>query len=125
MKKIILSLTVLILSISTQLFAQYPIPSYNVTVSSNATFEEQQSTTITPCQVLGKRSIHIKVTCLGLSMAACSATVWVYSLDGQTILGPYTVNGGDTLTVEIDDREWGVYVETEDNISVDVWTSAQ
>ena len=29
--------------------------------------------------------------------------------------------GGQTLRGDIDDREWGVYVTTDDQIVVDVW----
>jgi hypothetical protein len=33
------------------------------------------------------------------------------------------MHGGETLTVEIDSREWGVLVQSEDHITVDVWIS--
>jgi len=36
-------------------------------------------------------------------------------------LGPYLVQCGETLTVEIDEREWGVLVETGSETLVDVW----
>jgi hypothetical protein len=49
------------------------------------------------------------------------ATVWVYSLDLQDIIGPYTVYGGETIYVDIDEREWGVIVQSEDHVEVDVW----
>jgi hypothetical protein len=102
-----------------QSFAQYPIPSYDVSVRSRANFQESQPSR-------GRRNMNIKVQCGGIALiATCQATVWVYSLDGQTVLGPYTVNGGETLTVPIDDREGGVYIQTEDIITVDVWTSAE
>jgi hypothetical protein len=68
--------------------------------------------------------MNIKVQCVGgKNLGTCQATVCVYSLDGQTILGPYTVYGGEILSVPIDDREWGVYVESDDEITVDVWIS--
>jgi hypothetical protein len=49
------------------------------------------------------------------------ATVWIYSLDLQTVYGPYTVYGGETLSVGVDWGEWGAYVTTDDQIVVDVW----
>ncbi len=101
-----------------QAFAQFPIPSYDQSVKSRANFQESQS-------YRGRRNMNVKVKCVGItSSATCQATVWIYSLDGQTVFGPYTVNGGETLTVEIDDREWGVLVQTNDEITVDIWTSA-
>ena len=100
-----------------QLYAQQPIPSYNVSVKIRANFQELQPSR-------GRRTMNIKVQCSGTSLSpSCQATVWIYSLDGQTILGPYIVNGGETLSVSIDEREWGVFVQTEDIITVDVWTS--
>ena len=49
------------------------------------------------------------------------ATVWIYSIDGLDILGPYYVTCGNTLEVEIDDREWGALVESDMDINVSVW----
>jgi len=117
---------------SKQAFSQYPIPSYNVNVICKATFQESQGSTGVSLlnrnnngQVgapMAKREMDIRVNCSGVSPnGTCQATVWVYSLDGQTILGPYTVNGGDVLSVPIDDRDWGVLVITDDDITVDVW----
>ena len=51
------------------------------------------------------------------------AGVEVYSLDGFDVLGPYIVYARDTLTVEIDEREWGVMIWPAFNIEVDVWVS--
>ena len=51
----------------------------------------------------------------------CQATVWVYSLDHTTVLGPYTVLCGETLTVDIDDRDWGTLVESDVPVVVSVW----
>ena len=99
-------------------FAQYPIPSNNVSVRERANFQESQPER-------GKRKINVWVQCNGSGfVGTCQATVWIYSLDGQTVFGPYTVYGGETLTIPIDDREWGVYIQTNNNITVDVWTSS-
>jgi hypothetical protein len=65
--------------------------------------------------------MHLKSSSVGYTN--CEATVWVYNLDQNTVLGPYTVNCGETLTVEIDEREWGVLVESEEGVIVDVWYS--
>jgi hypothetical protein len=97
----------------------YPIPSYNVLVDGNATFREDVHK---PgfSKSKQKRAMHIRVKPKG-GTQLCQATVWVYSLDQSTILGPFTVNCGETLAVEIDDREWGVLAESEEEILVDVW----
>jgi hypothetical protein len=119
MKKNLLFVFIILLIFSSmQTFAAYPIPSYGVTVNSVTNFKETQ-----PAR--GRREMEVKVNC-GSSHSlggSCKATVWVYSLDGRSVLGPYIVNGGETLSVPIDEREWGVIVNSDDEVSVDVWTS--
>jgi len=109
----------------------YPIPSYNIPVVTMAIFREsnisiQGNQLIKNINTLKdspmkKRIMNIQVNCVGKSLGLCQATVWVYSLDGQDILGPFTVDGGDVLSVPIDDRDWGVLVDTGDDITVSVW----
>jgi hypothetical protein len=117
---------------SKQVFSQYPIPSYNVNVTSWANFQEYPLSSVVSTRnsnnagcvgsPMAKRDMNVQVNCCGFaSTDSCKATVWVYSLDGETILGPFTVYGGDILSVPIDDRDWGVIVSTEDDITVDVW----
>jgi len=57
----------------------------------------------------------------GDSQDSCQATVWIYSLDEQDILGPYNVSCEELLSVEIDERDWGVVVQSEYHVYVDVW----
>jgi hypothetical protein len=107
-------------NIYSQNFPIYPIPSYNITVDGYADFMNNISTS----QKNGTKEvrrviIHLK-SANGPSIF-CQATVWVYSLDLTTILGPYSVSCGNELRVEIDEREWGVFVESEDEVIVDVW----
>jgi hypothetical protein len=68
-----------------------------------------------------KRDAHVRILPRASESPDCQAQVWLYSLDGLDILGPYTVLCGETLTVEIDDREWGVLVQTDAAVLVDVW----
>jgi hypothetical protein len=106
----------------TNIYAQYPIPSFKTPVNGKANFQERSLSMLdNDSLIYGKRQIIITVTCVGKAIGECSATVWVYSLDGRDILGPYTVYGGGSLYVNIDDREWGVYVQTDDQITVSVW----
>lgn len=67
-------------------------------------------------------TVNVVVTSVGTKN--CTATVWVYSLDQTTVLGPYTVTCGQTLSVPIDERQWGVLVESEEEVIVDVWIEA-
>jgi hypothetical protein len=95
----------------------YPIPSFDVTVEDYACFREDFSTQSLD-QVLEKRQVNVRVKSCSPGR---SCTVWVFSLDRVDILGPFTVSVDETLGVEIDEREWGVLVQTEEEVVVDVW----
>ncbi len=99
----------------------YPIPSMNVVVYGLAAFENNVITV--PNNLKEKRQVHIHFISIP-GLPDCEATVWVYSLDGTTVLGPFTVSCGQTLDVDIDEREWGVMVDSDVKCIVDVWISA-
>lgn len=96
----------------------YPIPSYNVSVNGYANFKNNLQSLKNP--VRAKQELDIQIRS-GSGTHNCTATVWVYSLDQTTVLGPYTVTCGQTLSVPIDERQWGVLVESEEEVIVDVW----
>jgi hypothetical protein len=100
----------------------FPIPSWQVPIDSGATarFQEPKATGLLK-SILEKRDVHVKLKSTNPENPYCEAEVWIYSLDGLDAMGPYTVHCGETLVVEIDDRPWGVYVDSEANIIVDVW----
>lgn len=95
--------------------AQNPIPSYNVPVYYRANFQETEGPT------RARKKVHVYVQCGSVKTATCPATVWVYRLDMQVIYGPFTVAGGETLTFDVGEGEWGVYVESDNHVIVDVW----
>ena len=121
MKKLLFLSMLLFITGIQAMMGQNPIPSYNFPVSRQANFVEQRPILTTSDNSREKRQVIVKTTCVGSEISNCSATVWVYSLDGTTVYGPFTMYGGQTLRVDIDDREWGVYVTTDDQIVVDVW----
>ena len=123
MKKILFVL-VLFNVFSLSMNAQYPIPSFKIPVYPKATFEETHNSFPPADNVLEKRDIHVRSTCGVSDNVECTALVWVYSLDGQTVLGPYTLHCNETLIIGIDCREWGVLVETNCEMTIDVWTEA-
>jgi hypothetical protein len=120
MKKTFLTLSFWVFIIScalSQNIPLYPIPSYNIPVFGWARFEPSLNSgnSITRGKVIQNVAIR--------GGTGSHAHVRIYSLDGLNVLGPYIVYAGETLTVEIDDREWGVLVETEDDIEVSVWVT--
>ncbi len=98
-------------------YGQNPIPSYNAPVLSVANFQEGAPGFDTEESTRGKRTLIVHSN----GGTSSTATVYVYSLDLQTIYGPFTLDGGQTLYINIDTREWGVLVESDDHITVDVW----
>ena len=99
----------------------YPIPSYNVEVNGYANFREG-TVTHNPDSPEEKRVVNVEVRIPAINQD-CQATVWIYTLDYTTVLGPYTVNCNEPLSIPVDDREWGVLVETNEPLSVSVWFS--
>ena len=97
----------------------YPIPSFNVNINSLTNFRENRISQ-SLMQTEGKRvlDVEVKTPSNGLN---CQATVWVYTLDYSTVLGPFTINCGEPLSVVIDDSQWGVLIEPESEVTVDVW----
>ena len=124
MKKIIL-ISILFVAILgciytyAQVIPIYPIPSFNIDVNGYANFREnRQSESL--MQTEGKRVIDVEVKTPS-GDENCQATVWVYSLDYTIVLGPFTVNCSEPLSVTIDNREWGVLIESNEELIVDVW----
>jgi len=108
-------------TLSGQNFRIYPIPSFNVFVEGTVWFQET-----VPFNSKAKRVINVHIYSTKASDSTnCSAEVLIYSLDHQDVLGPYTVNCGETLSVEIDDREWGVSVTPFTPVEVSVWVDLQ
>lgn len=100
----------------------YPIPSTNVGVDGLAEFENLLPTLQNNNKE--KRRVHVHFISAIPEQTDCEATVLVYSLDGTSILGPFIVSCGQTLDVNIDERDWGVMVDSDIKLIVDVWISA-
>jgi hypothetical protein len=126
-KKINLILCFLIVagSISGQQLNPYPIPSYDVPVDSTSACFTETAQAMRSGESLEKRQVHVVIVSNGAENPPCEATVWIYSIDGLDVLGPFIVACGGHLDVPIDDREWGVYVVTDDEILVDVWITEE
>ncbi len=118
----LLLLYAVVVSSCNSLFAQkskpYPIPSYNVLVNGIANFQESMLTN--GGLLRGKATANIRTIC-NKTFNLSNITVYVYSLDGLDCLGPFAMSCGQSLSVEIDDRAWGVAVQTEYDVPVDVW----
>jgi hypothetical protein len=126
MKKIFVATIICVLFCLQGTFAQtirpWPIPSYNIPVFGRALFQENVHPSNDNTE--GRRRVHIEVSSQKTPDTLTNpVTVWIYSLDHTTVLGPYSVNYGVTLTVDIDDREWGVMVESSQTVVVSIWIS--
>jgi hypothetical protein len=100
----------------------YPIPSYNIEVNGYANFTQN---TLNPGQLRVQPMEKVEMNVIIKSSSGSTdtqATVWVYSLDSKTVLGPFTVSSDQPLQVSIDISEsWGVLVDTDEDLLVSVW----
>lgn len=121
MKKLISFLLILVLGASIQLQASKPIPSYKQKVDKAANFQEKNNggDTYNP-GMKGKRNMLIVSNVIG--PAKLPVNIWVYSLDGKDILGPFVIYGDGQISVPIDDRLWGVIVQCDGKVEVSVYT---
>jgi len=122
MKKIIVVLFLLFGCIQV-LHAQYPIPSYNAVVDNRATFIEQSNSVKQISYTDSKR--YIKILRKVFKTPSLDVTVFASSLDGQTTLGPFYIEPGQTISIEIDNREWGIVVFSEVEVVLDVWITEE
>lgn len=109
MKKYVFITALIILTFAPFLIlkAQHHIPSIDVELSgSSITFEEGQEP---GTEVAERRKLKVKVADESPNTNA-SAIIVLYSLDDSDVMGPYTVNEGAEIAMDIDDREWGVEV---------------
>lgn len=111
-----------IANVSGQNIPVYPIPTFGVEVNGYACFSNGNLSSELCNQFTDeKKEIKIHLQPISSEEPGCEATVWVYSLDQTTVLGPYYTVCGEILSIEVDDREWGVMVNTECEVEVDVW----
>ena len=137
MKKLFVASFILLstLIFSNRLSAQNPIPSFSVPVIADPTiFEEMGETKYVNMKQFGlstsiqkqpfntgDKKILVKVDRRDLRELQW-ATVIIYSLDGLTTFGPYTVLEGTVCETVVDERSWGVRViNASSNAFLSVW----
>ena len=110
MKKQVLFSVFFVVSIffSANVFAQYPIASYDTPVNTGTYFSMDQSQS--PAMSAEKRKMNIDTTDPDTAPTAGFVTFMVYSLDMQSFQGPYTLQVGTSKSIEIDERPWGLVV---------------
>ncbi|MBU2554390.1 MAG: hypothetical protein KKF98_08015 [Bacteroidetes bacterium] len=122
MKKIIITSIILFTAVIffNKLSAQNPIPAFNVPVIVDPTvFEEAVLPTgvyLNQIDNLSRQPENIEERKLKVNVQPDDdkEIIWVifsvYSLDQQTIYGPFTVYEGEIHETTIDERQWGVKV---------------
>jgi len=115
-------ISVLLVAAST-IKAQNPIPSYNVPVAGKATFQETPTIGVIK-YTDEKRDINVQNNGGGTSAPQGAViTVVIYRLDMSQVLGPYSVQEGQTLSIQIDNQRWGVAAQSNYATTMSVWTS--
>jgi len=122
MKKLILILSIILIALLypfSDLIAQYSIPSFNVELNqTNLSFIADDEPVINSAE---ERKMNVLVEDQQTTQSS-SATFLIYSIDGTTELGPYSVSEGNTLEVTIDERDWGLRVsEYLEGCELSVW----
>ena len=122
MKKILL-LTVSILMVSVT-FGQFPIPSFNVPVTGKALFVSTGTININGTSqslIAEKRDVNVTNEGGGNGPIGGYLMFFVTCATQPIVLGPYTVAAGQTISVPIDDGQWGVAIGTSQTTPVSVW----
>lgn len=123
MKKLISILMILFFGAGIHLQASKPIPSFKTQISNVANFQEKhQGTDYSNLNPDPKGKRNMIIVAQGIGPAKGPITIWVYSLDMQDVLGPFTIDGSGTITVQIDDRDWGTIIQCDGKCMVSVWT---
>ena len=121
MKKIILLSVIICFAYLGGLMAQVinPIPSFNFPMTpSQALFGEIRVNN----NGKEKRDMLVEISTASHFSAQITAKVWVVKKNGNVVKGPYTIETGEPLSVPIYIGKWGVIVNCEWNVFVDVWT---
>lgn len=100
-------------------YAQFPIPSYNTVVDNRATFTEQTKNLKSFENIDSQRVLKVKRA--SNKTPGDDVVFYACSLDGQTTLGPYNIAPGETISVDIDQRDWGIVVFASVEVVLDVW----
>jgi hypothetical protein len=121
MKTITVFLFFLMVAFISKAQASYPIPSYGIPVYHIANFTEKNPDKSVKGEYKERRSMWVRTTGGG---TPGNVRVIIYSLDGKNVIGPDTLGGTDLKSYEIDGREWGIIIECDEHVQVDVWTEA-
>ena len=120
MKKIILLSVVFCFISVSALVAQIinPIPSYNFNITTpQALFGE-----IRVNNSKEKRDMVVEISTASHGSTPIFAKVWVVKKNGNIVKGPFIVHLNDPLSVPIDHGKWGVIVNCDWEVLVDVYT---
>ena len=121
MKKIILLSVLLYFTSLAAAHAQVinPIPSYNYQMTaSQALFGE-----IRVSNGKEKRDMDVEISTASHGSTPIFAKVWVVKKNGNIVKGPFIIYPGEPLSVPIDNGKWGVVVNCDWAVLVDVWTN--
>jgi len=97
---------------------QYPIPSFGQKIIGTSAFAESATA---PGNDHYKRQMNVQSTTISPKVGECTITAWLIANGGLNVLGPFTVDCGETLSVPIDNQRWSVVIQSDYPVSVDVW----
>ncbi len=120
MKKFLISTVLLFFIWSITALAYEPIPSYKYPINRTQNFIEKIAKDGDPSPK-GKRDMLVQSSIS--SGKPTMATLYAFSTDGTTVVGPYVIYSGQTIIIPIDDRQWGLNVVAQgnDHVYISVW----
>jgi hypothetical protein len=124
MKKLTLLIALIFIIGTARTYAVNPIPSFNTKITYRANFQELKGGNNNK----EKRQMNVETTSSATpEMSQGTAIVYVYKLVGNEYLGPFYLDPGEVLTVDIDNSKWGVVMELEKpgtELYANVWIDA-
>lgn len=123
MKKLFLITAFIFFTGLNGLFAQerhiIPIPAYDYILNQgNALFQEMKPEGNFNKE---KREMDVVVSSTSHGPEPVFATIWIVKEFGEKVLGPFTVDDNEKLTVEIDGDKWGAIVKSDFDVSISIW----
>ena len=123
MKKLIIVSIMLLMAAAATTKASNPIPSYNVPIYGPTLFEETGISPFSSFLTDKKRDMNIQNSGGSYSPGGSFVVAYLYRLDFNKTQGPFIIQSGQTLSVPIDKKPWGVLLNPSPSTTVSVWIS--
>ena len=126
MRKVLLFAISIFMISAISVQAGNPIPSFNFQLKKNANFQETNFGTGHSDLSKDRRDMNVSNDSPGGNKPGTGSgwiSVMIYRLDHSIVRGPFFIRAGETLTIPIDGKPWGVFAHSPHKTIISVWTS--